>query len=107
MENVYKFNASADATLESLRNSRPYILREKLNNGEKLSAADKWYIAKNCMDCTFFDTSIALMGWKFDFSDVLRRFLINCNGCWSRVYAFNKTQVKKLVCGKIDEIVQA
>ncbi len=107
MENVYKFNASADATLESLSNSRPYILREKINKGEKLSADDKWYIAKNCMDCTFFDTAIALMGWKFDFSDVLSRFLVNCYGSWGRVYAFNKTQVKKLVCGKIDEIVQA
>lgn len=107
MKGVYKFNPTADATLESLSNSRPYLLREKINKGEKLSADDKWYIAKNCMDCTFFDTSIALMGWRFDFSDVLIRFLINSYGSWGRVYAFNKTQVKKLVFGKIDEIVQA
>lgn len=106
MENVYKFSSS-DSTLESLSNSRPYLLREKINKGEKLSVEDKWYIAKNCMDCTFFDTSIALMGWRFDFSDVLSRFLINCNGSWSCVYAFNKTQVRKLVYGKIDEIVEA
>lgn len=106
MENVYKFSSS-DSTLESLSNSRPYLLREKINKGEKLSVEDKWYIAKNCMDCTFFDTSIALMGWRFDFSDVLSRFLINCNGSWSCVYAFNKTQVRKLVYGEIDEIVEA
>ena len=107
MKNVTKFNSSSDATLESLSNSRPYILREKINNGGKLSADEKWYIAKNCMDCTFFKTSIAYMGWRFDFSDVLSRFLINSNGFWSRVYAFNKTQVRKLVYGKIHEIVCA
>lgn len=107
MENVSKFNSSSDATLESLSNSRPYLLREKINKGEKLSSDDKWYIAKSCMDSVYFNTSIALMGWKFDFSDVLSRFLIDCNGSWSRVYAFNKTQVRKLVYGKIDEIIMA
>ena len=107
MEKVYKFNSSSDATLESLESSRPYILREKINRGEKLSADEKWYIAKNCMDNTFFDTAIPLMGWCFDFSDVLSRFLINSYGSWSRVFAFNKTQVKKLVYGRINEIVEA
>ena len=107
MKGVYKFNPSANATLESLQNSRPYILREKINNGEKLTADDKRYIAKSCMECAFFDTSIALMGWCFDFSDVLSRFLINSYGSWSRVYAFNKTQVRKIVYGKIHEIICA
>ena len=107
MKNVSKFNSSSDATLESLSKSRPYLLRDKINRGEKLSADDKWYIAKSCMDNIYFDTSIALMGWNFDFSDVLSRFLIDCNGCWSRVYAFNKTQVRKLVYGKINEIIKA
>lgn len=106
MNGVYKFNPSANA-LESLQNSRPYILREKINNGEKLTADDRMYIAKSCMECTYFNNSIALLGWRFDFSDVLQRFLVNQYGHWFDVYAFNKTQVRKLVYGKIHEIVAA
>ena len=107
MEKVYKFNPSSDATLESLASSRPYVLREKINRGEKLSADEKFYIARECKSCTFFNDGIAFLGWCFDFSDVLQRFLVNQYGNWFEVYAFNKTQVKKLVYGKIDEIVQA
>ncbi len=106
MEKVYKYDLSSDATLESLQNTKPYILRNKINNGEKLSADEKLYIAQACKDCTFSNKGFSYMGWYFDFSDVMRAFLICQQWHWYEVWAFNKTQLRKLVYGKIDKITQ-
>ena len=67
MEKVYKYDLSSDATLESLQNRKPYILRNKINNGEKLSADEKLYIAQACKDCTFSNKGFFLYGLVFRF----------------------------------------
>ena len=43
-------------------------------------------------------------GWVFDFKPYLRRFVYKQYGGWSEAYAPNKTALRKVVYGRIDEI---
>lgn len=63
--------------LEKLKDSRVYQLREQLDNGDKLSREDKNWITRNVKECIHFKRGIALMGYFFDFSDVLKRYFVN------------------------------
>lgn len=62
--------------LEKLKDSRVYQLREQLDNGDKLSREDKNWITRNVKECIHFKRGIALMGYFFDFSDVLKRYFV-------------------------------
>lgn len=68
--------------LENLNGSRVYQLREKLNNGQVMNRAEKDWLAENVRNNTYFRTAVPLMGYRFDFSDVLRKFLVNQHGQW-------------------------
>ena len=46
------------------------------------------------------------MGWMFCFKDVLKRFVYKQYGSWSEAYACNKTHLRKITYGRIDEIVE-
>lgn len=63
--------------LETLQNSRAYKLRESLNNGGKLSREDKNWITREVRNGTYFNRGIALRGYYFNFSDVLKRYFNN------------------------------
>ena len=62
--------------LEKLKDSRVYQLREQLDNGDKLSREDKNWLTRNVKECCHFKRGIALMGYRFDFSDVLKRYFV-------------------------------
>lgn len=66
--------------LEKLKDSRVYQLREQLDNGDKLSREDKNWITRNVKECIHFKRGIALMGYFFDFSDVLKRYFVKQHG---------------------------
>lgn len=61
--------------LEKLKDSKGYKLRERLDNGDKLSREEKNWLTRNVKECCHFKRGIALMGYRFDFSDVLKRYL--------------------------------
>lgn len=46
------------------------------------------------------------MGWLFDFSPVLKRYLLNQDGHWYELYAADKTALRHAVYGRIHEIVE-
>lgn len=73
--------------LENLNGSRVYQLREKRNNA-------------------YFRTAVPLMGYRFDFSDVLRKFLVNQYGQWNEYYAPDKTSLRNTLYGTINQIVE-
>ena len=62
--------------LDTLQDSKVYRLRYKLNNGGKMNREEKDWLTHNVNFNTYFTTAIPLMGWKFDFSDVLRPYLV-------------------------------
>ena len=92
--------------LENLNGSRVYQLREKLNNGHKMYRAEKDWLAENVRNNTYFRTAVPLMGYRFDFSDVLRKFLVNQYGQWSEYYAPDKTSLRNTLYGTINQIVE-
>lgn len=49
---------------------------------------------------------IKCMGWRYDFRDVLKRYVYKQHGFWYEVYAPNKTLLRKSTCGKIDKILE-
>lgn len=92
--------------LENLNGSRVYQLREKLNNGHKKDRAEKNWLAENVRNNTYFRTAVPLMGYRFDFSDVLRKFLVNQYGQWSEYYEPDKTSLRNTLYGTINQIVE-
>jgi len=92
--------------LQTLRNSKVYLLREKLNKGEKLQRAEKDWIAQNLNSNTFFKNAVPLMGYRFDFSDILRKFLVKQYGNWHEYNAPDRTSLRSAIFGRIDKIVE-
>lgn len=46
------------------------------------------------------------MGWKYDFKPYLKRFLVSQYGSWQQYYCINKTALRKLLHGHVDEIIE-
>lgn len=46
------------------------------------------------------------LGWKYDFRDDLKKFVYKQHGVWSEAYALNKTNLRHLVGGRIDKIIE-
>ena len=62
--------------LEKLKDSKVYKLRERLDNGDKLSREEKNWLTRNVKECCHFKSRYsALMGYPFwTSSDVLKRY---------------------------------
>ena len=93
-------------TLESLQDSKVYRLRLKLNNGEVLNREEKDWITEKVNCNTYIKSAIPLQGWRFDFSDILRTFLVSQYGQWQEYKATDKTALRKILYGRIDRIVE-
>ena len=92
--------------LDTLQDSKVYRLRHKLNNGGNMNREEKDWLMHNVNFNTYFTTAIPLMGWKFDFSDVLRPYLVCQYGRWSEYQAADKTALRNVIYGRIDNIVE-
>ena len=93
--------------LESLCNSKVYLLRVKLNRGERMSREEKNWLAEAVNTNTYFRTAVPLMGYRFDFMDVLKKYLVNQYGHWAEYYAPDRTSIRKYLGGHITQIVEA
>jgi hypothetical protein len=105
MKNVYPFNENAK-TIEQIENSRAYKIREKLNNGGALNREEKDFITHNCKHNVFFKQGIPILGWKIDFSDVLKCYVYKQYDRWHEIYAIDKTSIRNAIYGTITKIVQ-
>ena len=92
--------------LESLCKSKVYLLREKLNRGERMTREEKNWLAEAVNTNTYFRTSVPLMGYRFDFFDVLKKYLVNQYGQWSEYYAPDRTSLRAYLYGRINQIVE-
>ncbi len=45
------------------------------------------------------------MGFSYNFRQYLHKYLYKQYGDWEEIYALNKTNVRKLITGKIDKII--
>ena len=82
--------------LESLCNSKIYLLRVKLNRGEMMSREEKNWLGEAVNSNTYFRTAVPLQGYRFDFFDVLKKYLVNQYGQWTEYYAPDRTSLRAL-----------
>ena len=59
-------------SLDTLKDAKAYILRQKVNNKEKLSREEKNWISYQVNHNPYFKSGIPVRGWRFDFSDILK-----------------------------------
>ena len=92
--------------LENLQGSKVYNLRLKLNNNGKLNREEKDWITEQVNHNIYFRSVIPLLGWRFDFFDVLKTFLVRQYGSWSEYRAIDKTALRNTLFGRIEKIVE-
>lgn len=93
--------------LVALQDSKVYRLREHLNKGGKLNWEEKNWITRNVKDCSiYFRQGIALGGYYFDFSDVLKRYFVKQYDHIQEYYAIDKTALRSILHGRIEDIVE-
>ena len=79
------------------------IMREDINIDflkHKLSSVHN-FGAMNIMGGYYLE-----MGWRYDVKPLLKRFVYKQYGAWHECYALNKTNLRALVYGRIDEIIE-
>lgn len=92
--------------LDSLAESKVYLLRVKLNRGEAMSRDEKNWLAEAVNTNGYFRTAVPLRGYRFDFIDVLKKYLVNQYGNWSEYYAPDRTSLRSILYGRIYQIVE-
>lgn len=93
--------------LETLKGSKVYALREKLNAGGALSRDEKNWITKNANDNTYFKRAIPLGGYRFDFSDILKTYVVKQYGHYQEYTAIDRTSLRSILYGRIERILEA
>jgi hypothetical protein len=48
-----------------------------------------------------------LMGYRFDFRPFVKKFIYKQYGQWHEAFAPNKTALRKVIYGRIDQILEA
>ena len=103
---VYKFVRWDVSALETLAGNKVYRLREKINNGEKLSREEKNWITEKVNRDSYFNNSVSLLGYRFDFSDVLKTFVVKQYGDYLEYKAIDKTGLRAFLYGRISKIIE-
>ena len=93
-------------SLESLCNSKVYLLRVKLYCGERMSREEKNWLYEAVNSNTYFRTAVPLQGYRFDFFDVLKKYLVKQYGQWTEYYAPDRTSLRAYLYGRINQIVE-
>lgn len=101
-----KFVSHEISPLEHLKDCQVYQLRVKLNSGEKLTRTEKNWITQAVNSNCFFRNAIPLLGYRFDFSDILRKFIVKQYNTWYEYYAIDRTSLRAYLYGHIDQIVE-
>ena len=101
-----KFVQWGRTQLEGPKNRKVQRLREPLNNRDKLTREEKTWLTRNVWECCRFRRGIALGGYLFDFSDVLKRYFVKQYGHITEYYAIDKTALRSMLYGRIEVIVE-
>ena len=92
--------------LETLCACKAYLLRVKLNRGGTMSREEKDWLCEAVNSNTYFRTAVPVMGYRFDFFDVLKKYLVKQYGQWAEYYAPDRTSLRKHLYGRTKQIVE-
>jgi len=90
----WKFNQNANSEKITIDNPKEF-LRDKYVKG--------CIFGLDNLKCTGY---YKFMGWCYDFRPFLKNFVYKQYGRWIEVYVPNKTCLRKVVCGRIDKILE-
>ena len=76
-----------------------------LNESTPMSRQQKNWLTDSVNSNTYFKRAVPLMGYCFDFSDMLKRYFVKQYGHIAKYYAVDKTALRTFLCGRIDEII--
>lgn len=93
----YRFSESATETPSDILNglTPAQFLKKKYNTGCVFG-----------LDTLKKSATYRYMGWLYDFTPHMKRFLVKQYGDWQEYYAPNKTALRKATYGEIQEIFQ-
>ena len=92
--------------LESLAGSKAYILRKRPNDGGTLTREEKDWITREVNHNTYFKDSILLLGYRFNFVDVLKTFVVKQYGRYTEYKGVDKTSIRSMLYGRVERIVE-
>ena len=92
--------------LESLKDSWAYQMRQYIDEGKKLDRKQKNWITAQVNHNTYFKRGIPLRGWRFDFSDVLKRYFVKQHSHICEYYACDKTSLRSILYGRVEDIIE-
>ncbi|WP_205410239.1 molybdenum ABC transporter ATP-binding protein [Aquimarina longa] len=103
---AYKFVKWEVSPLGTLKNAKAYILKKKVINSLPLSKEEKDWLVRQLISNIYFNKAIPLMGYAFDFSIILKTYLVKQHDSWHEYYAPNKTSLRNNLYGRIQKIVE-
>lgn len=71
-----KFTKWEVPPLDTLTGSKVYQFRGRLDAGDKITRDEKNRITENVNSNSYFKSAIPLGGYRFDFSDVLKTYVV-------------------------------
>ncbi len=92
--------------LVALSNTEVYRLRTHLNEGGKLNREEKNWITERVNNNSYFKSAIPLRGWRFDFSDILKTFVVKQYEHYQEYRAIDKTSLRAILFGRVDKIIE-
>ena len=92
--------------LETLTGSKVYVLRQRLDAGDTITRDEKNWITEQVNRNTYFKSAIPLSGWRFDFSDVLKTYVVKQYGSYQEYRAIDKTSLRTMLYGRIERIIE-
>ena len=92
--------------LSTLQGSMVYQLRRQLDEGVPMCRQQKNWLTEKVNGNAYFKRSVPLAGYRFDFSDVLKRYFVKQYGHVAEYYAVDKTSLRAFLYGRIDDVVE-
>lgn len=89
-----RFTKWEPAPIDNIKSSTAWIIRNKVNKGEKLTREEKNYIAGQLFSNGYFRKSIPVLGWEISFADVVKRYWVKEFNNISEHYAPDKTSLR-------------
>ena len=81
-------------------------MRRQLDEGVPMCRQQKNWLTEKVNGNAYFKRSVPLGGYRFDFSDVLKRYFVKQYGHSAEYYAVDKTSLRAFLYGRIDDIVE-
>ena len=100
------YSSSSHYRISSVVDESEQVLATKFVRWERMSLEEKNWLCETMNSNTYFRTAVPLMGYRFDFMDVLKKYLVNQYGHWAEYYAPDRTSLRAYLYGSVNQIVE-